>query len=252
MNYYEHIESYCEGQMESSDKSDFETAIKQDSQLSAHVDQYHASKLLSEGLMEIDIMETITGLQENKRENNLSEHKSKTKILSLKKLMMAASFIGLLGFSMWFINTNYGDQSIIDDFYFEPSLLEERGGDITEEISQVNNLWNDKSYENLIQFVNGKDKVESNDYLFFLQAYSYYHIQKFDQAKVLLSDMIFDNNIQYKNQTEWLMILIDIDQKQYSKAEQKLNHIISDNNHLFYKQAIEVKQKINSNWRVVL
>ncbi len=101
MDFYDHIEHYLENSLSETERTAFEEAMANDESLKAAVANFPAAKTLSEGLLELDLLETIENIQQDTSDNSSSV--PATKIIPkpsrglTQKWAMAASFVGLLG-----------------------------------------------------------------------------------------------------------------------------------------------------------
>lgn len=126
-NFYEHIDDYKNGLLTGETLDQFELAMQTDASLRLAVDNYDAAKSISEGLLEIDMLQTLQNIgkpenqtinaqnsnnrttpknnhliQKNDRSVN-SSTKPIVSIFNLRNLMAAASVIGVLFFAGWWM-----------------------------------------------------------------------------------------------------------------------------------------------------
>lgn len=109
MNYYEYIDDYVSGKLSESLKIEFEKAMSIDASLKYAVENYDDAKSISEGLLEIDIMDTISNIKSEKKHNANQEgkvSKPSNSIFTLRRMMAAASIIGLISIATWWLNNN--------------------------------------------------------------------------------------------------------------------------------------------------
>jgi len=108
MNYYDHIDDYVAGILSDELKQAFEAAMVDDASLRSAVDNYDDAKSISEGLLEIDMMDTISRLKAEKsnsqKVDKIKSANPQTKIFTIRRLMAAASLIGLVALATWWIN----------------------------------------------------------------------------------------------------------------------------------------------------
>lgn len=126
-DFYEHIDDYKNGLLTGEVLAQFEAAVDCDPSLKLAVDNYHAAKRISEGLLEIDMLQTLQDIEKTKNQtlssqisnnqttpktNHLlqnidrsinSSSKSKVSIFNLRNLVVAASIIGVLFFTGWWM-----------------------------------------------------------------------------------------------------------------------------------------------------
>ena len=91
-DYFDYIDDYMSGVLTVDQKLKFEEALLSDSELKAAVDNYETGKKLSEGLLELDMLETITML-ESKTNNSPKNKSTKNKYGWLLLLLIS---LGLL------------------------------------------------------------------------------------------------------------------------------------------------------------
>lgn len=115
MDFYEYIEAYKQGTLDQDLREQMEAAMANDSALRKAVDNYDHAKDIAQGLLEIDIMQTIQQLQENKAQkssengsnDSISIKDSRSKIVSIPSWLIAASLIGIIALAaMWFLPNN--------------------------------------------------------------------------------------------------------------------------------------------------
>ena len=136
-NFYEHIDDYKNGLLTGEVLDQFEAAMEGDLSLKLAVDNYDAAKGISEGLLEVDMMETLRAISNVEIEEEISNDelrisikdkndinhslpnndrseddfdqsskkrvKTKTAIFKLRNLMAAASVIGVVFFAGWWV-----------------------------------------------------------------------------------------------------------------------------------------------------
>lgn len=67
MDYYQHIEEYIEGTLSDSERVAFENAMRQDPGLDKAVTHFYDARRISEGFLELDILETLEGVATEQR-----------------------------------------------------------------------------------------------------------------------------------------------------------------------------------------
>ena len=235
MNYYKQIEDYIEGLLDESAKKAFEEAMSVDSELSMKVEEYTDAKKISEGLLEIDIMETLDNLAVNKQfnpdiTNHISEknYANNAKKLSvknrfdIKKLMLAASFIGVLLIVGWwsFGNRNSSNDKLYSELYQEPIWPIERS-------STSSILSKASGYYLEGNFTRAK--------LLLLDSIDNKELGKFWIAEMFLKQNIIDSTIFYlpsieslnikKNRIIYLNLLIALKNNNLKKAKEFCRHL---------------------------
>ncbi len=119
-DYYDHIDDYINGSLTEAERTEFERALSTDPSLQAAVDNYDDATLLSEGLLELDVLETIGKLEgEGGHREGSAEVKQvqrATKTFTLRRWLMVASMVGVVCLSGWWI-VNQNEQSRRDKLW---------------------------------------------------------------------------------------------------------------------------------------
>lgn len=125
-DFYEHIDDYKDGLLKGEVLVQFETAMDGDASLKLAVDNYASAKSISEGLLEVDMMETLRLIDNgeltidndlganrspsnsdhspsNSSRTSINQTEVKTSIFNLRNLMAAASVIGVIFFAGWWM-----------------------------------------------------------------------------------------------------------------------------------------------------
>lgn len=102
MDYYEHIEDYLEDRLSPNVREEFRAAMKKDEDLEKAVKHYYDVKKLSEGLLELDMMETI----EKVKDGGVDGEQSPKKSFGGKWLALAG-LIALLLLGWWYTSIRH-------------------------------------------------------------------------------------------------------------------------------------------------
>ena len=73
-DYYAHIDDYMNGLLEGEELRLFEAEMKRNPSLKKAVENYEPAKQISEGLLEIDMLETLKGLKDSDRNQDLAQN----------------------------------------------------------------------------------------------------------------------------------------------------------------------------------
>ena len=117
-DYFEHIDDYVEGKLTSEDHKLFEAEMDRNSSLKEGVKNYHDAKKISEGLLELDMMDTLNKLQQ---EESVDQKEIKTK--SNGKWIGLAAVLAFLILAGWWFSNNADaelDKSKIYANYIKP------------------------------------------------------------------------------------------------------------------------------------
>jgi len=126
-DWHEHIDDFINGTLEGELLIAFQKEMESNASLKAAVDNYNDAKLISEGLLEIDMMETLNQLQKSSEEaknqspdidnhshdsesrSQLGEAKSRSSVFRLRTLVSSAAVIGVIVFAGWWMMTSIAD-----------------------------------------------------------------------------------------------------------------------------------------------
>ncbi len=125
MNYNEHIADYCDGYLSDADKANFENAMHNNKKLSTAVERYQAGKKIAEGLFEVEVLDTLRQLKEESQPETGDLPK---RGVALKKWLMAASFLGIILYSWYWLSGNKtpDNAGLFAELYEEPIWKGER------------------------------------------------------------------------------------------------------------------------------
>ena len=146
-DFYEHIDDYKNGLLTGEVLTQFEAAMGSDASLKLAVDNYASAKSISEGLLELDMMETLNSIKNgeltidndlsanhspsnndrspsNSTRTSITEGKIKTSVFNLRNLMAAASVIGVMFFAGWWM---MGSNADLERKEYVLAQIEERG-----------------------------------------------------------------------------------------------------------------------------
>jgi len=133
-DFFEHIDEYKNGLLEGDQLAAFERAMKEDASLKKAVENYDVGKAISEGLLEVDMLETLERLKEQRKSGSGSDSdesekggatvhdikdigmgpRPKNRKISLRKWIAATSFIGVLVFAGWWVMEWNGEREYMD------------------------------------------------------------------------------------------------------------------------------------------
>lgn len=136
-DHFEQIEDYLQDQLSPEERTAFKAAMALDASLRAAVDNYGDATLLSEGLLELDVMETLAGLRGDvaapAEEEQASAKKPQRKIVPL--LLAAAVLIALVFLAQWWYKNDQEQQA--NEKWFAESYVRPIDPDATKSIDTV-------------------------------------------------------------------------------------------------------------------
>ncbi len=134
-DFFEHIDDYMAGQLTGSEYEAFAAELKQNESLRNAVSNYDSAKRLSEGLLEIDMLETIQKLEEGDQATPQKEIDKKENKNTGRNWFILISMVMLLSFlALWLSN---GSTSDLDKEEILASYIKPVDGDATRSIDTV-------------------------------------------------------------------------------------------------------------------
>lgn len=130
-NWHEHIDDYINGTLGGDLLAAFEKEMEVNASLKAAVDNYDDAKKISEGLLEVDMMETISRLEAKNEKKQIDsekvvsvdekiEPKVKTaRVFNLRTIMSVAATVGILLFAGWWMFGPTGNSYDMDKILVE-------------------------------------------------------------------------------------------------------------------------------------
>jgi len=230
MYYYKKIEDYIDGLLDETEQRAFEIAMSEDKKLAEEVEKYKDAKIISEGLLEIDIMETIEKLSKKGATDNLNVVSiNRNKFFSFRKMMMAASFVGVLIIAGWWAigNTKIDNKKL----YQEPIWPIERSG--TESIlSNASIMYLNGDFESAKALLT--DSIKNKDLGKLWIAEMYLKNEEFDSAFQYLSSIESLNS--EKNRIIYLKVLIAIKKDNLQEAKEFCKELPIDEYKYLYEK----------------
>lgn len=105
MDYFEYIDGYMDGTLDDRLRQEFEKEIKTNAELAAAVKNYSVSQKIAEGLLEIDMQETLDRLQQDTHKPSRS-----SRVINMSPWIgVAASMLFLIAALWWWTTV---DQTI--------------------------------------------------------------------------------------------------------------------------------------------
>lgn len=126
IDYFEHIEAYLDGNLETSLRADFEKQMHSDRSLKLAVENHPIAKKIANGLIEIEAQEILEKIK--------SEKLSKAKQFKIGGWIGGIAAIGgIILFSIWAMN-NFGGKTdyaqLASDYYISPNTNITRGVEV--------------------------------------------------------------------------------------------------------------------------
>ena len=152
MNFFEHIDEYLDQVLSDELMTQFEDELKKNVKLqeelaeTRQIRSYIQSQLKKEHTKEF--LETLP--------------EKEGRIVPLKKWLfsVAAALLLLVCATLFVANQKFSNQALMADYTYEPSLKSVRG-DASEAIAQVNSLWQNQQWNDVVAFCRAPERIKS-------------------------------------------------------------------------------------------
>lgn len=172
--------------------------------------------------------------------------KTALKVSWRRPLAIAASVLLLLGMAaVWYANATYSNQALLTAYYETPNFSGTRSEGDVSAWEQVTAAFYAKDYASVVELMQANPVLKTTEDGKQLLAHTY--LQS-DQIEAALEQVEALNEGPTK---DWLQILARLAAGQDSSVEQGLDQIIATPDHPYYKEAIALKRKLNSAWRLL-
>ena len=134
-DYYAHIDDYVNGKLDDEQKALFEAAMEENASLKKAVDNYDTARKLSEGLLEVDMLETLDRLKKSSLEASAEGREDIAPVqddtvsigsprarkgIFRRQWLAAAVFFGLLAVTAWWMmrpeGTELNKKYVLDNY----------------------------------------------------------------------------------------------------------------------------------------
>ncbi len=240
MKSYSILEDYLDGNLNSFEKRNLETAIEDDDRWKQ---EYKLRKETNEAIKEEDIIQFRDQVNNMLAENPVTQYSAPANTLKrsmIKKVVAAASFIFIIGIGSMtlYINNQAIDNQSIYDKYYEPyeATITFRSAD-----TEINNLltkaleqYKAQNYsEALTLFKTVLDKKEDIAASLY-SGISYMEIEKFKKANQSFKEVIDDGQNLFVEQAKWYMSMCYLKMDKSNKASSLLRELACEST--FYKK----------------
>lgn len=235
MNFYEHIEEYLEGQLSGKALEAFESAIAEDEGLRHAVDNYPEAKSLAKGLLEIDVMESIKGLNIDTGSSTSEESK---KDIGWPMWVLGALVLIGLGMSLWrfmketptIVETD--TEILYAQLYEEPMWPIERSGNTSFESKGAEAYLNGDIESAEVYLI---DSIENKELGKYWLVEMYLKEGQLEKASKALASIKGNSNIS-ENRLVYLKIMLELKKGDLEEARKNINNLNQSDYKLLYDQ----------------
>ncbi len=174
------------------------------------------------------------------------EQKKALKVSWRRPLAIAASVLLLLGMAaVWYANTAYSNQALLTAYYETPNFSGTRSAGDASAWEQITAAFYGEDYASVVELMEANLTLKATEDGKQLLAHTY--LQS-DQIEAALEQV---ESLSEGPTKDWLQILTRLAAGQNSGVEKGLNKIIASSDHPYYQDAIALKRKISSVWRLL-
>ena len=242
---YQLIEQYLDNELSDDKKADFEHQLSLNQSLQAELKAHQTARKLTAIL-------AYEHLKNNHVFKNTDFISRQSKIVNLKMswLLVAASFVLTLGTILWvWIPNQYDRSQIISEYaYLGMSSGTRSTSTLTEAAYfQILEAYKMGDYSLALERLRELElDMDSNRDLLYLKIYSYIQLGLYQEAESIATKNIDYNKKADQYNFDWISVLIALGNSDDDRLVQILDRILSDNDHPYYTDALDLHSKVNS------
>ncbi|MBS3808297.1 MAG: hypothetical protein KGY60_12390 [Bacteroidales bacterium] len=213
MNAYEHIEAYIQGDLTEQETREFEHTLDQNQELA---DEYQLRKDIENALMDDDLMELKSQVQDMMTEKEKDPHPLVWfKRKAVKGALVGALVLSLssLGYYAAQVSTIPTKEEIFHKYYqpYSVTITDRSGSDeVNTLLTSAMERYKEREYNQALQLfqkvLTKREDVAASLY----SGISFMEVQKYKQANESFEDVVEDKDNLYLDQARWYMSMCHI------------------------------------------
>lgn len=213
MNAYEHIEAYIQGDLTEQETREFEHTLDQNQELA---DEYQLRKDIENALMDDDLMELKSQVQDMMTEKEKDPHPLVWfKRKAVKGALVGALVLSLssLGYYAAQVSTISTKEEIFHKYYqpYSVTITDRSGSDeVNTLLTSAMERYKEREYNQALQLfqkvLTKREDVAASLY----SGISFMEVQKYKQANESFEDVVEDKDNLYLDQARWYMSMCHI------------------------------------------
>ena len=247
------IERYFNNELSTAEKETFQTQLKEDEALNAEFQRRQTAHNALDFLITTNLKKQLEELEGETKEEGETEN---GKVVPMKRqrsrlriLSIAASVALLVGAFYFFSLPDTTKASTIAGNYYEaPDYNDLRnvqvGTPVEDALSRGLAALQKQDYNAAIKSL---DSIQGNAPFYieaqYYQAHAYHLSGQFKKAESVFEGVSTTVDIRYKEDAEWFALLSCLAQE--GSCEGKLNRMIENRDHSYYKQALSINDRIS-------
>jgi len=246
MNAYEHIEAYIQGDLTEKETREFEHILDRNQELA---DEYQLRKDIEDALMDDDLMELKTQVQDMMTEKEKDPHPLVWfKRKAVKGALVGALVLSLssLGYYAAQVSSPPTNEEIFHKYYqpYSVTITDRSGSDeINTLLTSAMQRYKEREYDQALQLfqrvLTKREDVAASLY----SGISYMEIEKYKQANESFEDVVEDKDNLYLDQARWYMSMCHIRLGNIENARNMLLTLAEESE--YYKEkARKVERKL--------
>lgn len=246
MNAYEHIEAYIQGDLTEQETREFEHTLDQNQELA---DEYQLRKDIEDALMDDDLMELKSQVQDMMNEKEKDPHPLVWfKRKAVKGALVGALVLSLssLGYYAAQVSTIPTKEEIFHKYYqpYSVTITDRSGSDeINTLLTSAMERYKEREYNQALQLfqkvLTKREDVAASLY----SGISFMEVQKYKQANESFEDVVEDKDNLYLDQARWYMSMCHIRLGNIENARNMLLTLAEESEY-YRDKARKVERKI--------
>lgn len=175
-----------------------------------------------------------------------SGQKTPLKVSWRRPLAIAAGVLLLLGLAaVWYASTTYSNQALLTAYYEAPNFSGARSQSDASAWEQMTAAFYREDYARVIQLMDANPAWKTTAEGQVLLAHTYLQADQIEAALAQVESLAGGPT------KDWLLIMTRLAAGQNNAAERGLDIIIASPDHPYYQEAVALKQKMRSGWRLL-
>lgn len=245
MEHSELIEAYFRNELSEEEQVAFRARMETDEEFATEVRHY---QLITEGIRQV--ADEADLLEKMERWDQEDKDLRRPLTFRLSPMKIAAAMVPLIIASVliyFYWPDQATDGQMVFSKYYQPyeDVVTNRTGDETG-FAMAMNAYNSQDYEKAIALfdkaIEQEKEVDKANILRLYQAMSYLSVEKIREGEELLTRIEQSGNPMLREVSQWYLLLVAVKVEEVAEAEKRLKSIISDEGHLYQKQARQIKE----------
>lgn len=257
MENFDKIEKYLDGEMPFAQRQQMDAEMEADANFKMEFGKHKMAREAMEVMIEDNLRASFDEWdEEGEQSAKVIGINKGAKVRTLyRRIAMAASFLLLAMFGLsWMLSSNYSNENLTAAYYQAPNFSEGRGGNNAEtEMSAGVKAFTAGNYKSAAQLFaaipTNSDRYEEAQYSL---GHTQLKLKNYSDAILSFKKVTQGNDQDFLMKGEWNLLLAKLAANQQdAEFETLLNRLVTETDHTFHNQAMELKADLEGVLRKV-